>query len=115
MSTCEPRSGPGGHLPGGGPAHRTHPGRAAAQPGRPLYLLGAVALGYAATLGASVGLFQGLGGAGGLDFTLPIVLYLFVVAIGTDYNILTTARLREEFDAGHEGREAARHTVTQGG
>jgi RND superfamily putative drug exporter len=81
----------------------------------PLYLLGAVALGYTATLGASVGIFQGLGGATGLDFTLPIVVYLFVVAIGTDYNILTTARLREEFDAGHDRHEAARRTITHGG
>jgi RND superfamily putative drug exporter len=39
------------------------------------------------------------------------VMYLFVVALGTDYNILTTARLREEFDAGHDCREAARRTV----
>jgi RND superfamily putative drug exporter len=77
----------------------------------PLYLLGAVALGYAATLGSSVGVFQGLSGEHGLIFSLPIVMYLFVVALGTDYNILTTARLREEFDAGHDCREAARRTV----
>jgi RND superfamily putative drug exporter len=81
----------------------------------PLYLLGAVALGYTATLGASVGIFQGLGGATGLDFTLPIVVYLFVVAIGTDYNILTTARLREEFAAGHDRHEAVHRTITHGG
>ncbi len=32
----------------------------------------------------------------GLIFLLPIYIYLFVVALGTDYNILMIARLREE-------------------
>jgi uncharacterized membrane protein YdfJ with MMPL/SSD domain len=36
----------------------------------------------------------------------PIVLYLFVLAIGTDYNILVIARLREEARAGNEPRAA---------
>ena len=54
------------------------------------------AAGFAATLGAVTLVFQtGLGHAG-LQFALPIILYLFVTAIGTDYNILMTARLREE-------------------
>ena len=44
--------------------------------------------------------FQALGGATGVAFTLPLVLFLFVVALGTDYNILMTARLREEMLAG---------------
>lgn len=62
----------------------------------PLYLLTAVVLEFAATLGAAVLVFQQLGGATGLAFVLPLVLFLFVVALGTDYNILMTARLREE-------------------
>jgi putative drug exporter of the RND superfamily len=66
----------------------------------PLYLLTAVVLEFAATLGAAVLVFQQLGGATGLAFVLPLVLFLFVVALGTDYNILMTARLREEMLAG---------------
>lgn len=38
-------------------------------------------------------------------------MYLFVVAIGTDYNILIGSRLREEFQNGHSPREAAREAV----
>ena len=38
----------------------------------------------------------------GVTFQLPIILYLFVLAIGTDYNILMIARLREEARAGNE-------------
>jgi putative drug exporter of the RND superfamily len=73
----------------------------------PVYLVVAVLLGFAATLGASVALFQGAEGKDGLMFQMPIILYLFVLAIGTDYNILMIARLREEAREGHEPRRAA--------
>ncbi|HWV85644.1 MAG TPA: MMPL family transporter [Capillimicrobium sp.] len=77
----------------------------------PLYLLVAVVLEFAATLGAAVLLFQQIGGEDGVAFTLPLVLFLFVVAIGTDYNILMTARLREEMLAGRSVREAVAEAV----
>ncbi|MEV0332600.1 MMPL family transporter [Nocardia sp. NPDC050717] len=80
----------------------------------PWYLMASVFLGFAATLGATVLVFQQLQGEHGLIFTLPVIMYLFVVALGTDYNILMVARLREESRAGHTPREAAalavRHT-----
>ena len=49
---------------------------------------------FAATLGATSILFQNILGHSGLIFILPIYVYLFVVALGTDYNILMIARLR---------------------
>jgi RND superfamily putative drug exporter len=73
----------------------------------PVYLVVAVLLGFTATLGATVALFQGAEGKDGLMFQMPIILYLFVLAIGTDYNILMIARLREEAREGHEPRRAA--------
>ncbi|RFU41775.1 MMPL family transporter [Actinomadura logoneensis] len=73
----------------------------------PVYLVAAVLLGYAATLGASVLLFQNIENKPGLMFQLPIILYLFVLAIGTDYNILMIARLREEAREGHDPRRGA--------
>ncbi len=80
----------------------------------PWYLMASVFLGFAATLGAAVLVFQHMQGETGLIFTLPVIMYLFVVALGTDYNILMVARLREEARAGHEPRQAAalalRHT-----
>jgi RND superfamily putative drug exporter len=78
----------------------------------PLYLMVAVGLGFAATLGATVWLFQNLAGEAGLPFTLPVIVYLFVVAIGTDYNILMVARLREEVGRGSTPREAVRQAIT---
>jgi putative drug exporter of the RND superfamily len=77
----------------------------------PLYLLAAVVLEFAATLGASVLAFQMLGGQPGLAFTLPLVMFLFVVALGTDYNILMTARLREEMLAGRSVPQAVAEAV----
>jgi putative drug exporter of the RND superfamily len=81
----------------------------------PLYLLLAVGLGFLATLGATVLVFQGIGDAVGLAFGLPIILYLFVVAIGTDYNILMIARLREEARLGRSPGEAADLAVEHAG
>ena len=54
---------------------------------------------------------QELGGQDGVAFTLPLVLFLFVVALGTDYNILMTARLREEMLAGKPVRSAVADAV----
>jgi putative drug exporter of the RND superfamily len=73
----------------------------------PLYLMASVGLGFGATLGATVWIFQEGQGHSGLMFMLPVIMYLFVVAIGTDYNILMIARLREEAREGREPREAA--------
>jgi putative drug exporter of the RND superfamily len=73
----------------------------------PVYLVVAVLLNFAATLGSAVYLFQGAVGKPGVTFQLPIVLYLFVLAIGTDYNILMIARLREEARSGQPARAAA--------
>ncbi|MGW2424540.1 MMPL family transporter [Streptomyces sp. NPDC001709] len=79
----------------------------------PVYLMVSVALGFGATLGATVWLFQNSQGKNGLLFTLPVIVYLFVVAIGTDYNILMVARLREEIEQGRTPREAAARAVAR--
>jgi len=81
----------------------------------PLYLMAAVGLGFAGTLGASVLLFQTAQGKPGMMFMLPIMIYLFVVAIGTDYNILMISRLREEAKEGNPPRKAAALAVEHAG
>ncbi|MFJ4666653.1 MMPL family transporter [Kitasatospora purpeofusca] len=81
----------------------------------PLVLMLAVGLGFAATLGASTLLFQHVLDKPGVSFTLPLVLFLFVVALGTDYNILITDRIREEMERPGPVRgavaRAVRHTT----
>ena len=81
----------------------------------PLYLMVSVGLGFGATLGASVIVFQHVQGHNGLIFLLPIYIYLFVVALGTDYNILMIARLREESREGKSPRDAAAEAVQHAG
>jgi RND superfamily putative drug exporter len=77
----------------------------------PLYLLVAVALCFTATIGGTVYLFQTLLGNSGLIFFIPIMVYIFVVALGTDYNILTMTRLREEVRRGLKPHEASDMTI----
>ena len=81
----------------------------------PWYLMASVGLGFGATLGASVLVFQHLRGQAGLVFLLPVYMYLFVVALGTDYNILMIARLREQAKEGMDPREAAAAALRQAG
>ncbi len=81
----------------------------------PIYLLVGVVLTYVATLGVITLVFLDGFGFVGLDFTIPIVVYLFVMAIGTDYNILIASRLREGFDDGLDPRETSRQAILHGG
>ncbi|WP_084478477.1 MMPL family transporter [Nocardia jejuensis] len=81
----------------------------------PWYLMASVFLGFAATLGSAVLVFQRIQGHSGLIFTLPLIMYLFVVALGTDYNILMVARLREEAREGNDPRTAAALAVKHTG
>ena len=81
----------------------------------PLYLMASVGLGFGATLGATVLLFQRGSNSNGLIFMLPVIMYMFVVALGTDYNILMITRLREEARAGRSPRDAAAEAVRHAG
>jgi RND superfamily putative drug exporter len=81
----------------------------------PLYLVGTVLLSYFAALGIAVLIFQIGVGDSGLNFVLPFLLFIFLMALGEDYNILVMSRIREE--AHHAPlrsavRTAAHHTGT---
>jgi RND superfamily putative drug exporter len=62
----------------------------------PLYLIASVGVSYLAALGLSVLLFIKLGGSGGLVFFMPFLMFIFLLALGEDYNILVMTRIREE-------------------
>ena len=62
----------------------------------PLYLIASVALSFFAALGLSVILFIRIGGDSGLTFILPFLMFIFLLALGEDYNILVMSRIREE-------------------
>jgi RND superfamily putative drug exporter len=62
----------------------------------PLYLIASVALSYFAALGLAVLIFIKIGGTSGLTFILPFLMFIFLLALGEDYNILVMSRIREE-------------------
>ena len=62
----------------------------------PLYLVISVGLSYLASLGLAVLVFVILGGQDGINFVLPFFMFVFIMALGQDYNILVMTRIREE-------------------
>jgi RND superfamily putative drug exporter len=79
----------------------------------PLYLVASVALSYLAAWGLVALLFVHLIGNEGVNFIVPFVLFVFLMALGSDYNILVMRRIREEAQSKplREGvREALTHT-----
>ena len=62
----------------------------------PLYLIASVGISYLAALGLSVIVFIKIGGSGGLEFFMPFLMFIFLLALGEDYNILVMTRIREE-------------------
>ena len=62
----------------------------------PLMLLGTVVLSFGAALGISVLLFEFVFGFEGSDPSFPLFAFVFLVALGIDYNIFLMTRVREE-------------------
>jgi RND superfamily putative drug exporter len=62
----------------------------------PLVLIGTVILSFAAALGIATFFFENVFGFPGIDPALPLFAFIFLVALGIDYNIFLMARVREE-------------------
>jgi putative drug exporter of the RND superfamily len=62
----------------------------------PLYLVVTIGASYLAALGLTTFLVITLGGQDGLVFILPFLMFVFLLALGEDYNILIMTRIREE-------------------
>ncbi|MCX4879457.1 MMPL family transporter [Streptomyces sp. NBC_00847] len=67
----------------------------------PLLLIGTVVLSFTAALGASALAFRHIFDYAGEQTDFPLFVFVFLVALGIDYNIFLTTRIREE--AGHQG------------
>ncbi|HEX7245300.1 MAG TPA: MMPL family transporter [Solirubrobacterales bacterium] len=62
----------------------------------PAYLIVTVVASFAATLGLVTAAFATVLGSGGLSFDLVLLAFIFLVALGVDYNIFLMTRAREE-------------------
>ncbi|NUP40539.1 MAG: MMPL family transporter [Streptomyces sp.] len=73
----------------------------------PLVLITTVALSFGAALGASALLYRHVFDFGAEDPTYPLYTFVFLIALGVDYNIFLMTRVREE-SVRHGTRRAAR-------
>ncbi|MGW5350396.1 MMPL family transporter [Streptomyces sp. NPDC004031] len=62
----------------------------------PLLLMGTVLLSFGATLGVSSLVFNHLFHFAGADASYPLLAFVFLVALGIDYNIFLVTRIRED-------------------
>ncbi|MFY9488483.1 MAG: MMPL family transporter [Solirubrobacterales bacterium] len=71
----------------------------------PLLLMATVIASFFASLGASLWVFEHIFNFPGIDPGLPLYVFIFLVALGVDYNIFLMARAREETieQGSHEG------------
>ncbi|MFG2298570.1 MMPL family transporter [Streptomyces sp. NPDC048603] len=80
----------------------------------PALLVATVALNFAATLGIASLVFEHVLGFTGTDASVPLYGFVFLVALGVDYNIFLMSRVREE-SVRHGVREGLRIGLTATG
>jgi len=80
----------------------------------PLYMVATVLLNYGATLGIISWFFSSILKQNGMIYMLPIFIFIFLVALGADYNIFLVSRIREE---AHQRplKEAVSHAIANTG
>jgi RND superfamily putative drug exporter len=81
----------------------------------PAYLILTVVASFAATLGLATFAFTEVFGTGGLAFNLELMAFVFLVALGVDYNIFLMTRAREEAAARGTREGALAALVSTGG
>jgi RND superfamily putative drug exporter len=81
----------------------------------PLVLIATVVLSYLAALGASALVFNHLFHFGGADTSFPLFVFVFLVALGIDYNIFLMTRVREEAQQHGPARGALNGLAATGG
>jgi RND superfamily putative drug exporter len=81
----------------------------------PLILLATVVLSFAAALGISALVFNHVFGFGGADTSFPLFVFVFLVALGIDYNIFLMTRVREEVARSGPRRGALTGLAVTGG
>ena len=80
----------------------------------PVILVATVVLSFGAALGISSLVFNALG-FGGADISLPLFVFVFLVALGIDYNIFLMTRVHEESKAHGTRRGALIGVAATGG
>jgi RND superfamily putative drug exporter len=81
----------------------------------PMLLIATVILSFFTALGGSALIFHRLIGLPGVDYSVPLLGFVFLVALGVDYNIFLMNRVREEVQrCGHRAGVVAGLVATGG-
>jgi RND superfamily putative drug exporter len=81
----------------------------------PLVLIGTVILSFLAALGVGYFVFDVIFGFPGSDPSLPLFAFVFLVALGVDYNIFLVSRAREETEKHGSAQGMLRALAVTGG
>ncbi|WP_274364684.1 MMPL family transporter [Paenibacillus thermotolerans] len=79
-----------------------------------LLMIATILLSYAATLGFGWFIFHNVLGYEAISYRIPVYTFVFLVALGVDYNIMLVSRIREEAEK-HEWKDAIRIAVARTG
>ena len=80
----------------------------------PVLLIASVVLSFAAALGVSAVIFESVFGFPGVEATILLIGFIFLAALGVDYTIFLTTRVREETER-HGTREGVRRGLAATG
>lgn len=78
--------------------------------GLPILMIGTILLSYVATLGFSWVIFHHILGYDAISYRIPVYTFVFMVALGIDYNIMLVSRIKE-FAKEHVWKDAVRKGV----
>lgn len=62
----------------------------------PIYMMATILISYLSALGLSWFIFNNFFGYEGMSYRIPMYAFVFLVALGVDYNIMLISRIREE-------------------
>ncbi|WP_050616317.1 MMPL family transporter [Bacillus testis] len=62
----------------------------------PIYMMATILLSYFAALGLGMWIFDHFFGYDAMSFRIPLYTFVFLVALGVDYNIMLISRIKEE-------------------
>lgn len=78
----------------------------------PVLMMGTIVLSYVATLGFGWFIFENFLGYDAISYRLPVYTFIFMVALGIDYNIMLVSRINELHASGLSFKESIRQAIT---
>ncbi|HLQ72782.1 MAG TPA: MMPL family transporter [Bacillota bacterium] len=81
----------------------------------PLLMMGTILLSYVASLGFGWWIIEHLFGYDSMSYRLPVYTFVFMVALGIDYNIMLVSRIRENVTNGMTWAEAIQLGIAKTG